>query len=66
MSDANSERWCFAKDDDGHNYLIPASRYNEFQEACDNCNDDLINNEFDQFRCDSLSNYTFTDPKYGK
>lgn len=57
-------KYRFVKDDDGHNYLIPAELTQEFYDEL--CTED--ENEFsfllmfDKYRCDSISNYTFENP----
>lgn len=60
------QRWKFAKDDDGHLYLIPAELAERFYECLYDIDDDAItfNNEFEQYYTGTgTSSFTFTDPK---
>jgi hypothetical protein len=60
------ERWCFAKDDDGHDFLIPAKLKEKFdkdmEEAYVTGNFGLVD-WTSEYRCCHPSWYTFTDPK---
>jgi hypothetical protein len=59
-------RYRFIKDDDCHWYLIPASMSTVFNQMLSNGESDcyaMFNNTFDEYRCDSPSNFTFTDPR---
>lgn len=58
-------RHCF-KSTDGHNYLIPNDMSEQFDYLEEQGYDDdwtEFNNTFDEYRCDSVQNWTFTDPK---
>lgn len=60
------QRYCFIKDDDSHNYLIPVEYAKHFTELLENGEDDCyaaFNNEFDQYRVDAMTNWSFTNPK---
>ena len=60
-----TQRYCFVCED-GHNYLIPVERRKEFYDELDTGDEDgwaTFNNKFDEYRCDSFTNYTFTDPR---
>ena len=56
-------RYRFVKDDDGHNYIIPAHMYSMFVEL--QTEDYIVefNYHFENSRCDSVSNWTFENPK---
>lgn len=59
-------RFRFVSDDDGHNYLIPAELDIKFDEMLEDGEDDYyaeFNNTFSKYRCDSVSNWTFENPK---
>ena len=62
-------RYRFVKDDDGHNYLIPVDLTEDFYDDLVQCltvegglSYCKFNNTFDQYRCDSISNFTFENP----
>lgn len=61
------QRYRLTKDDDGHTYLVPAERAEEFGELCDEAyaNDDFtaFENKFGKYRIDGAHNLTFTDPR---
>lgn len=62
----NEHRYKFIRDDDCHWYLIPVSLETVFNQMLANGDDDdwsMFNNTFDEYRCDSPSNFTFTDPR---
>ncbi|MNR05009.1 hypothetical protein D3C85_1210110 [compost metagenome] len=60
-------KYRFVVDDDGHNYLIPADIASKFyaeleKEWCDpECKFEEL---FNQYRCNSVSNFTFENPEY--
>lgn len=59
-------RYCFARDGDGHNYLIPVGTQHVFYSLLEQGEDDgyaEFNNRFEEYRCDSVLNWTFEDPK---
>lgn len=60
-------RYCFVRDDDGHNYLINARDKQRFYDLCYGDNGDdgyaLFNEEFAHCCIDAMTNWTFTDPK---
>lgn len=67
QSDKQPERWTTVRDDDGHEYLIPANRVDEFhdwdekvteEEGCGPTDVDM----WDEYRKDG-GRLTFTDPK---
>lgn len=63
---AEEARYRFITDGDCHWYLIPVSMSTVFNQMLDNGEDDywsMFNNTFDEYRCDSPSNFTFTDPQ---
>lgn len=70
------QRFRFVKDDDGHDYLIPAELENQFNEWVAESDpwrepqdeEDVYDGpSFDEYRTDmSPNNYTFTDPKEDK
>lgn len=65
MSD---QRYCFVRDEDCHNYLIPVELKERFKFLLDSGEDDwwaTFNDEFEQYRIDSMTYWTFTDPKGG-
>ena len=60
-------RYCFKRDDDGHNYLIPVSMRKSFENLlaaaiADDCYADF-NDVFMQFSIDAMTNWTFENPK---
>lgn len=67
-------RYCFRKDEDGHNYLIPVTLRAKFDyliTKLENLPDyldewyslsDDFNHIFYEYRCDSPESYTFRDP----
>lgn len=59
-------RFCFKQDDNCHNYMIPVELVDSFNAELEKDWDDP-DWEFDflfaQYRCDSVQNWTFTDPK---
>jgi len=60
-------RYKFSRDDDGHWYLIPEDMESTFNEMLLNGEDDYwaeFNNTFEEYRSDSPTNYTFTDPSF--
>ena len=60
------QRWCFIKDDDCHWYLIPVSMSIVFNQMLSVGEQDcytMFNNTFDEYRCDSPSNFTFEKPE---
>lgn len=60
------QRFCFVRDDDCHNYLINVDDKERFLTLLRDGEDDYwatFNEEFDQFRIDAMTNWTFTDPK---
>lgn len=60
------QRWCFKRDDDGHNYLIPVELSSLFDELLENGEEDgyaEFCNTFDQYGCDSFLNYSFEKPE---
>ena len=66
LSDAPNERYYFGKDDDGHNYLVPARLRQKFEEARDMGEHDeweWFNQCFEQYRIDGVNSYTFENPK---
>lgn len=59
-------RYRFIKDDDCHWYLIPVSMSTVFNQMLDNGEDaywSIFNNTFDEYRCDSPTNFTFEKPE---
>lgn len=61
-----TQRWCFKRDDDGHNYLIPVELSSLFDELEQNGEEDgyaEFCNTFDQYICDSFLNYSFENPQ---
>ena len=59
-------RYNFITDGDCHWYLLPTTLNERFSELLDNGEEDYyceFNNTFDQYRCDSPSNYTFENPE---
>lgn len=66
----SEKRFRFVKDDDGHDYLIPAELEKEFELwliAVEDWDDTWNGPDFDQYRTSmSPNNYTFTDPKEDK
>jgi hypothetical protein len=61
-----TQRWCFQRDDSGHNYLIPAEESEWFHKELEKDWDDpdyQFDDLFGRYRCDSTSNYTFENPK---
>lgn len=59
------ERFRFVGDDDGHRYLIPAGSRDDFQTWLDAGPywENYEGVDFTEYRCDSPSLYTFTNPK---
>lgn len=61
------KRWMFKKDEDSHNYLIPAEKSELFNKLCQKAyiddEYDAFLTEFDKYRSDSPSNYTFIKPE---
>lgn len=60
-----TQRWCFATDGDGHNFLIPVELSSLFDELLENGEEDRyekFNNTFDQYSCDSFLNFSFENP----
>jgi hypothetical protein len=57
-------KYRFVKDDDGHNYLIPDDLTETFYyELCKDMYEDYrFDIMFDEYRCDSISKYTFENP----
>ena len=58
-------RYRFITDDDCHWYLIPVGLEVLFYRLLESDEDDYaeFNNTFDEYRCDSPSNFTFVDPQ---
>lgn len=59
-------RYRFVRDDDCHWYLIPVSMTTAFNNMFANGEDDcwaVFNSTFDDYRCNSPSDYTFTKPE---
>lgn len=59
-------RYKFARDNDGHWFLIPAELSTEFYKLLHEGEDDLwaeFSNKFEEYYCDSPTNYTFENPK---
>lgn len=59
-------RYCFVRDEDCHNYLIPVELKERFVHLLANGEDDYwatFNNEFEGYGIDAMTNWTFTDPK---
>lgn len=61
-------RYCFKRDDDGHNYLIPVEMSGDFE------NDLLFgeldyyaefNNKYEEYLINSFTDWTFENPKEG-
>lgn len=60
------QRWRFVKDDDGHCYLIPADKWDDFEKWMEAGPywEDYHGEYFGDYSIGSSpSNYTFTDPK---
>ena len=61
------ERFCFLKDDDGHNYLVPVRLHKRFDEALEHGEEDCgvaFCNEFSKYEVGrSISSYSFISPK---
>lgn len=60
------KRYVFACDDDGHNYMIPVEMKGLFNEQVELDWDDpenMFDALFEEDRVDSISEYTFTNPK---
>jgi hypothetical protein len=61
------QRWCFRRDDDGHNYLIPVELQKDFNmmlnEAFRSDDHDAFNEKFNQYQRDHWTSFTFTDPR---
>lgn len=61
---ANAQRYRFASDDDGHNYLILESEVDTFEYWLSHeADDDYEGKDFNEDRIDSEHNYSFTDPQ---
>ncbi len=62
-----SDRWCFKRDDDGHDYLIPLDMVEEFDKLLYETDDhyESFINKFDEMRIGYPSGYSFTDPRIG-
>lgn len=59
-------RYCFVTDGEGHNFLIPHTLKAAFHESLANGEADWyaeFNNTYGQYAIDSLTNWTFADPK---
>lgn len=59
-------RHCFVTDGDGHNFLIPHTLIDDFETSLENGEADYyadFNNKFGQYAIDSMTNWTFEDPK---
>lgn len=59
-------RYCFVRDDDCHNYLIPVEAKARFLLLLETGEEDYwgtFNDEFEQYMIDAMTNWTFTDPK---
>ena len=64
MSD---QRWCFRSDEDGHGYLIPSERRDEFDRLLYEVGESdgyvSFTDAFDKYRAGgSFQQYTFTNP----
>jgi len=59
-------RYKFARDDDGHWYLIPVYQAEMFYKILHEGEDDCwceFNNSFGEYRCDHPTDYTFENPE---
>ena len=59
-------RYCFVRDDECGNYLIPVELKGDFKRMLLEGEADYwaeFNELFDLYRIDSMCNWTFTDPK---
>lgn len=59
-------KYCFAHDDDGHNYLIPLSlkeRFYHDMEKAYGLDDFSIVDWVDEYRCGSVTGYSFENPE---
>ena len=70
LEDANKkQRWRFVKDDDGHNYLIPAEKVKLFYDSLSLDTSGLVDScfhfLFDECRVDGVGSYTFENPREG-
>lgn len=64
----NNTRYCFKRDDDGHNYMIPVSMSGLFSDLLINGEDDCyaeFNNTFMEYSCGSFTDWTFENPEEG-
>lgn len=61
------QRYRLTKDDDGHTYLVPAEKAEEFGELCDEAyaSDDFtaFERKFGKYRIGDAHALTFTDPR---
>lgn len=63
---AEGVRYRFITDGDSHWYLIPVSMSTVFNQMLSVGDRDcyaMLCNTFDEYRCDSPSNFTFVDPQ---
>lgn len=59
-------RYRFTTDGDCHWFLIPVELEDQFENLLENGEDDYyseFNHVFGKYRCNSPSNFTFTDPQ---
>ena len=56
-------KFCFVSDDDGHNYLIQLEDRDDFFYLLGLEDWSEFGNKFDQYKIDSISNWTFENPK---
>lgn len=61
------QRFRFVRDNDGHDYMIPAELCEKFEAWVDFYADwdnglEYLGENFDKYRINSPSEYTFTDP----
>lgn len=62
----NNTRYCFKRDDDGHNYLIPVDMADLFVNLLINGEDDCyteFNNTFMEYSCGSVADFSFENPQ---
>lgn len=59
-------KYCFARDNDGHNYLIPLhlkEKFNTDIEKAYGSNDFSVVDWVDEYRCGSITGYSFENPE---
>ncbi len=64
----STQRYCFKRDDDGHNYMIPVSMSRLFFDLLINGEEDCyaeFNNVFMEYSCGSFTDWTFENPEEG-